>query len=127
MLGLERQILAFRHPLAGLQLVKGTRERGEPIRDGALRELAEESGIRGRVGAGPVWTSTSVVEGQAWHFVPVIATGIPDGFAFDTADDGGHRFDFFWWPLALPSGPDWHQSFVRALLEIAAMTEADAT
>ena len=40
-----QQILAFEHPEAGLQLVKGRIEPGENARAAALRELAEESGI----------------------------------------------------------------------------------
>lgn len=40
------QILAFTHPLAGRQLVKGTLESGESLEQGALRELFEESGLQ---------------------------------------------------------------------------------
>ena len=35
------EVLAFRHPLAGCQLVKGSLEPGERVVVGALRELAE--------------------------------------------------------------------------------------
>ena len=42
------EILAFRHPQAGTQLVKGTLENGEKAEDATLRELAEESGIEKR-------------------------------------------------------------------------------
>ena len=38
-------ILAFRHPIAGCQLVKGTIEAGESAAAAALRELFEESGV----------------------------------------------------------------------------------
>ena len=38
-------ILLFRHPIAGVQLVKGTIEKGETPAETALRELSEESGI----------------------------------------------------------------------------------
>ncbi|WP_432767542.1 NUDIX domain-containing protein [Pseudomonas frederiksbergensis] len=38
-------ILLFRHPIAGVQLVKGTIEIGETPAQTALRELSEESGI----------------------------------------------------------------------------------
>ncbi len=41
----RRRILAFEHPQAGKQLIKGTIEQGEPPDHAALRELAEESGI----------------------------------------------------------------------------------
>ena len=36
------EVLAFEHPVAGYQLVKGTVESGESIETAALRELAEE-------------------------------------------------------------------------------------
>ncbi len=42
---LPYKILLFRHPLAGVQLVKGTIEKGETPSEAVLRELAEESGI----------------------------------------------------------------------------------
>ncbi|MEG2914562.1 MAG: NUDIX domain-containing protein, partial [Pseudomonas sp.] len=38
-------ILLFRHPTAGVQMVKGTIEPGETPAQTALRELSEESGI----------------------------------------------------------------------------------
>ncbi|WP_410001350.1 NUDIX domain-containing protein [Rhizobium leguminosarum] len=41
--GLE--ILAFTHPSAGNQFVKGTVEEGERPQDAAARELREESGL----------------------------------------------------------------------------------
>ncbi|MDK2126529.1 NUDIX domain-containing protein [Parachitinimonas caeni] len=42
------QILAFIHPLAGHQRVKGSLEPGEPSHYGAERELKEETGLAGR-------------------------------------------------------------------------------
>ena len=38
-------LLAFAHPLAGKQIVKGTIERGESLENACERELFEESGI----------------------------------------------------------------------------------
>jgi 8-oxo-dGTP pyrophosphatase MutT (NUDIX family) len=43
--GMEH-LLVFNHPLAGYQRVKGTIELGERPSHAAVRELAEESGIR---------------------------------------------------------------------------------
>ena len=40
------RILLFRHPQAGVQLVKGSIESGETAQQAALRELWEESGLR---------------------------------------------------------------------------------
>ena len=42
----ETQILVFHHPLAGIQIVKGTVELNEMLEEAALRELFEESGIK---------------------------------------------------------------------------------
>uniref|UniRef100_UPI00124C1F65 NUDIX domain-containing protein n=1 Tax=Acinetobacter ursingii TaxID=108980 RepID=UPI00124C1F65 len=39
------EILAFRHPLAGIQLVKGSIEPNETYDYAAIRELFEESGL----------------------------------------------------------------------------------
>jgi 8-oxo-dGTP pyrophosphatase MutT (NUDIX family) len=114
------EILAFKHPLAGCQLVKGTLEPGERVVDGALRELAEEAGLVGTVGSGASWSGPDIADGQLWHFVPVDAPPRPDRFEFLCADDGGHRFTFFWWPLRDVPGPDWHETFRPALGEIRA-------
>ena len=39
------EILVFKHPIAGIQIVKGTVETNEELEKAALRELYEESGI----------------------------------------------------------------------------------
>lgn len=39
------EILVFKHPIAGIQIVKGTVEKNEELEEAALRELYEESGI----------------------------------------------------------------------------------
>lgn len=41
----ELSVLAFRHPLAGYQLVKGTINDDEEVSAAAVRELVEESGV----------------------------------------------------------------------------------
>ena len=57
--GAKREILSFRHPLVGWQLVKGTREPGESVEEGALRELVEEAGVVGFLAEGPHWVSAT--------------------------------------------------------------------
>jgi 8-oxo-dGTP pyrophosphatase MutT (NUDIX family) len=42
------EVLAFEHPLAGFQLVKGTIEGGETPQQAAVRELREEAGFEAR-------------------------------------------------------------------------------
>ena len=39
------ELLVFTHPLAGVQIPKGTVERGETLEQATLRELQEESGL----------------------------------------------------------------------------------
>jgi len=112
-------ILAFRHPLAGKQLVKGTIEHGEHVIAAALRELEEESGIVAYFADGPVWESHVISPGQIWHFVTLEAEALPDHFTHWATDDGGHLFSFFWQPLTEKPDADWHPIFLRALNEIA--------
>ncbi|MHA6690488.1 NUDIX hydrolase [Devosia sp. A449] len=114
------ELLVFRHPLAGVQLVKGTLEADETIATGALRELAEESGLTQAIVTSDLGSSLAIAPDQLWHFVRVEAGPLESRWLFDTADDGGHRFAFFWWPLAAEPGPDWHPIFVRALAHIRA-------
>ncbi|MBJ7576440.1 NUDIX domain-containing protein [Devosia sp. MC532] len=117
--GPARQILAFRHPLAGLQIVKGTRELGEEICAGAQREFLEETGYVGDLAEGPRWSSANIADGQLWHFVPVSSRDLPETFSCTTSDDGGHEFLFFWHGLDDPPlSPDWHIIFQRALADI---------
>lgn len=132
--GQHLEILAFRHPLAGLQLVKGTIEPDELPAHAALRELREEAGIEARVIS---HLGTQIIEatGQSWHFYCCAATSmLPDQWQFYTQDDGGHCFEFFWHSLdsdmsqqstfclmdrLIESGQAndyWHPMFQQALL-----------
>ncbi|SOS14615.1 hypothetical protein PL963_00357 [Pseudomonas cerasi] len=61
------EILAFEHPLAGLQLVKGSVEPGESTDVAAVRELVEEAGIQGRV-VRHLGTWRSHITGHTWAF-----------------------------------------------------------
>lgn len=61
-------ILLFRHPQAGVQLVKGTIERGETPGQAALRELAEESGIDSATVVADLGCWESGHNGQIWSF-----------------------------------------------------------
>ena len=63
-----QQILAFEHPKAGLQLVKGRIEPGENARAAALRELEEEAGIADTAIASDLGTWHSEHKGHIWSF-----------------------------------------------------------
>lgn len=109
------QILAFRHPHAGCQLVKGGLRSGESPAQGALRELQEESGLIAtralamgtrRIGALPL----------LWHFYQAILPHPPpEHWTHAAADDHGHSFAFFWHPLRDVPDAGWAAEFHDAL------------
>ena len=128
------EILLFEHPAAGIQLVKGTLEAGEVVIAAALRELEEESGLDGvkqTVYLGD-WASRTQ---QSWHFV-LCEFGdrrLPESWTFDTLDGGGHRFRFFWFPvadadklLAAPSAAPTHPVYQDAVFRINEYLLSDA-
>lgn len=109
------QILAFEHPLAGLQLVKGSIEPGETSEAAAMRELLEEAGIQGEIKRS-LGTWHSAISAQTWAFHEChVAQDLPDTWEHFANDDGGHVFRFFWHPLASEPSDQWHQIFQDAL------------
>jgi 8-oxo-dGTP pyrophosphatase MutT (NUDIX family) len=95
--GSSKEVLLFGHPIAGVQIVKGTLEiEDKTIEDAALRELGEESGIElvSRVTQLRDWESSYL--NHLWYFVLChIEQELPDKWEFFTNDDGGHNFSFF--------------------------------
>lgn len=115
--GTAVEVLAFEHPLAGYQLVKGTIEAGESVEAAALRELAEESGIASATVFRSLGIWASTYENQIWAFVACeTEQSLPETWVHETSDDGGHSFRFFWHPLSAATSPDhWHSVFRGAL------------
>ena len=110
------EVLVFRHPQAGIQLVKGTIEVGEAPGAAALRELREESGITSAEVSTTLAIWNSGYEEQVWQFVDVRVPGVlPDRWTHHAPDDGGHAFEFFWHPISDPPSAEWHPLFVAAL------------
>lgn len=111
------EVLAFEHPLAGCQLVKGSIEAGESVEAAALRELTEESGIAAAkvVRSLGIWPSD--FEGQIWALVECTpAQTLAESWVHHAPDDGGHAFRFFWHPLQEPpNSQQWHALFRGAL------------
>ena len=94
------ELLVFKHPLAGVQLVKGTVESGERPQVAAVRELFEESGLDSVTRSMFLGRQTYAEIEQVWHFYLCHIDGeLPDKWEFFTADDDGHLFKFYWQPL----------------------------
>ncbi|MDP9877290.1 NUDIX hydrolase [Variovorax boronicumulans] len=113
-------VLAFEHPLAGFQLVKGSIERGESPAAAAARELLEESGVQASSMGADLGIWVPEYQGQVWSFhVCQVSNPLPEHWVHHAADDGGHDFRFFWQPLSQPVLDGWHRVFRGALLFIA--------
>ncbi len=110
------QILAFKHPKAGTQLIKGTLEAGEQPETAVLRELAEESGIEQAAVVEKIGEFDIHETEQHWHlFLCQPAGALREEWSFFTADGGGLVFQFFWHPLDEEPDETWHQVYRRAL------------
>ena len=120
----ECEILAFCHPLAGHQFVKGTVKTGETSAAAALRELHEEAGITTHAITTALGPTDAIQSGERWHFFVVQTDPLPDSWHHQCADDGGQLFGFFWHPVRQPP-PDsfehrYHTAlhFIRAQLDL---------
>ena len=62
--------------------------RAQPVTifDGALRELAEESGIAIATVIGDLASSADIVSSQVWHFMQVQSGTLPARWTFETAE-----------------------------------------
>ena len=110
------ELLVFAHPIAGIQLIKGSIEPGESGAQAALRELEEEAGVSDATVIRHLGVWHSGFEGQVWSFSLCAPTSpLPDAWVHHAADDGGHLFRFFWHPLAAAPTNQWHPLFQRAL------------
>jgi 8-oxo-dGTP pyrophosphatase MutT (NUDIX family) len=109
------EILAFRHPNAGLQLVKGSLEPGEDPAHAALRELSEESGIEDADIISSLGTIHVIGPDQEWYLFVCSTDPLPDAWSHFTLDGGGHAFSFFWHPFDEEPDDNWHSIFKQAL------------
>ena len=114
--GESTEVLAFRHPLGGIQIIKGTVEAGEELQTAAVRELAEESGISTLRSVAFKGTWNSGYKGQTWHFfLCEPEEELPDEWTFFTQDDGGLNFRFFWFDLSEEPDGEWDNIYANAL------------
>ena len=65
------EILAFAHPSAGHQFIKGTVEASETPAAATLRELYEEAGITAHTITTMLGSSNTIQSGERWHFFVV--------------------------------------------------------
>lgn len=118
----QTEILLFEHPLAGVQLVKGSIEAGELPQETAIRELYEEAGISGARVIKDMGIWDSGYAGQVWSLqlchTPQV---LPESWSHCCADDGGHIFRFFWHPLHATPPEACHPLFQSALRHIQTM------
>tara|TARA_R110002072_G_scaffold36301_4_gene107012 strand:- start:2501 stop:2917 length:417 start_codon:yes stop_codon:yes gene_type:complete len=109
------ELLAFKHPLAGCQLVKGTVETDENLPAACSRELFEESGIIAKSGRF-IGALAVGYDRQIWGFYNMLYDQpLPDTWDYFTQDGGGLLFSFFWLPLPAILNNDWHHSTKNAI------------
>ncbi|EMK3386177.1 NUDIX hydrolase [Vibrio parahaemolyticus] len=118
--GNYRELLVFEHPLAEVQLVKGTLEPSDiSIESAALRELEEESGLSSVSSAHYLDCWESGFQNQQWHFVLCeIDQELPNSWSFFTQDDGGHEFNFFWHKVGSKLDFKCHKVFFDAIKQV---------
>ena len=115
----NQELLLFKHPLAGIQLVKGTIETfDESYITAAKRELAEESGITHVISARYLCSWDSSFQNQVWLFVLCECADLEDSWTFHTQDDGGHDFAFFWHHIGSDISSQAHTVFQNALEKV---------
>lgn len=112
------EVLVFRHPIAGIQLVKGTVEPGESSRSASERELEEEAGIK--LKAEHLLLEWRRNPGDSTWAIWLMEQGdhLPNCWDHYCEDDGGRLFHYFWHPLSLSTDSEWHPVFVDALTAI---------
>ncbi len=107
-------LLAFKHPAAGNQLVKGGIKKAESLEHACERELEEESGIQAQA-VRRLGTWDANFKNQVWGFCLMHYEGtLPDSWEFATEDDGGQLFDFFWQPLDGALSEGWNEVYRNA-------------
>lgn len=119
------ELLVFRHPLAGIQIPEGSIEPEEQAADAAVRELAEESGVRGarvlrQIGQHEIARDESDAEHVAcevWHtFLLAAREGLPDRWSHRASGSEAEArlvFEFFWLSIAdarAATAPRYHTS-----------------
>ena len=118
--GSTLELLVFEHPLADVQLIKGTLELTDSsVESAALRELEEESGISKVSSTKYLRSWERGFQNQLWHFVlSEVSESLPNNWTFYTQDDGGHEFNFFWHKLGDSPKFKCYEVFVKAIKQV---------
>jgi len=110
----QLELLAFKHPKGRSQLVKGKLNTGESLEDACARELEEESGLKAE-NVRPLGIWDANFKNQVWGFCLMHYEGSqPDNWNFETKDEGGQTFSFFWQPLNAPLNDSWNEVYTNA-------------
>jgi len=111
----QADILAFRHPQAKSQLVKGTIDPEEDPADAVCRELFEESGLVATKNPKLLLVDHASIDHNTWYFFHCkVPQPIPETWDHQALDDSGHIFSFFWHPIEAGLDEAWHPVFHRA-------------
>jgi putative (di)nucleoside polyphosphate hydrolase len=138
--GTGADLLAFRHPLADVQLPKGTVEPGETPAEGVMRELEEESGLRFDGQPRPIGEWRRVIDGkfgeratgavQLWHvFVLDAPEGLPDSWTHEASgspQEEGLTFAFRWLPIDADLGTKLHPVFGASVAMLVRHLESES-
>lgn len=125
------QILAFRHPLAGCQIPKGTVENNELVPQAVLRELEEETGlndvkiisligyIHNYVGAGS--DESGPLEKHIWYLYHLELTSESKAKwshqAIGSPEENGLTFECYWQNL-YEDYIDFHPIFIEVMKKV---------
>jgi 8-oxo-dGTP pyrophosphatase MutT (NUDIX family) len=123
------KILVFRHPRAGVQLVKGGIESGETPAAAALRELREESGICDAKVKRDLGVWAAGIESQIWSFhLCSTPRTLPSTWIHHADDDGGLDLNFYWHVVNEQLPHDSNLVFQRAIRYVLdSLFSADST
>ena len=118
------QFLAFSHPEAGNQIVKGTIEDGESAAQAAMRELKKASDVSPQGHPHDLGKSDGVVRGESWHFMVCRTSPLAHEWNFETAGDNSQTLSFFWQSFDSFLEDGWEASIIRAIRYIELKLEA---
>ncbi len=108
----RQELLLFKHPKAGVQLVKGTVEEDETNEEATMRELFEESGINDAAILYKIGQKDYPSINQSWHFYLVKSSqSLPNKWEHFADEEEGLNFSFFWQDIDIKILTPWPEIF----------------